>query len=121
MPARDAMSELLGPPRNTYDTWRLKDLTEEKSDQAYGELDEHMRALQGIKARITKGDLAGAAEGLKEIQMRLGQTAAGLAPQLEERGELDTQLIKLSKLASAHRLYEADNWIGRQLAKRAKK
>lgn len=62
----------------SYDGWRLRNLTEEKAHGAKGDITRHREALTVVEQKLAKGDIAGAAALLKEMQARIGKTIEGL-------------------------------------------
>jgi hypothetical protein len=98
-----------------YHSYRTRSLNEEQRDRASEAIAEHIRALQQIESRVAKGDVEGAARGLKEIQNKIGAMAAAMLPVSEEFQGPVKQLMRLSKLAVEYGLYEADELIRKAL------
>lgn len=63
---------------HTYDGWRLRNLDESRAHSAHSDLAEHRQALGVIEGKLSRGDIAGVVEGLREIQARIGKTIEGL-------------------------------------------
>jgi hypothetical protein len=106
----DPISELISSLRG-HDNWRLRSVSEERALKVRTDLSEHIKALQRVEARLSTGDVEGAARGLKEIQAKIGDTAADLMPVSEEFKGPAKQVAQLSKLAAQYGLFEADNWL----------
>lgn len=72
------MRHMVKSASKSYDTWRLRGLTEEKAHTASEQLVEHTEALKIVEKKLAKGDAPGAIKVLQQIKSKIDETIKSL-------------------------------------------